>query len=190
MGHPSPQRRNTRAVSKLDLGVCGAGGPSQTQLEHASDAAPSPKRVTRASCRNMKGMPDQDVENKRSKKSIIMGGEVKQKSKGKEAMDKRHIIKKQPDKVQHTSFFSCIFLFTHLPFLNTCLCPYFYFFHCILLFFYTFFMFQDLRKKESARRLILINNTLEDPQKKAIERVGFGGLLLVQCWSVPEKLSS
>ena len=51
-------------------------------------------------------------------------------------------------------------------------------------------MFQDLRKKESARRLILINSTLEDPQKKEIARVGFGGLLLVQCWSVPEKLSS
>ena len=51
-------------------------------------------------------------------------------------------------------------------------------------------MFKDLRKKGSARRLILINSTLEDPQKKEIERVGFGGLLLVQCWSVPEKLSS
>ena len=51
-------------------------------------------------------------------------------------------------------------------------------------------MFQDLRKKGSARRLILINSTLEDHQKKEIERVGFGGLLLVQCWSVPEKLSS
>ena len=51
-------------------------------------------------------------------------------------------------------------------------------------------MFNDLRKKGSARRLILINSTLEDPQKKEIERVGFGGLLLVQCWSVPEKLSS
>jgi len=73
VGHPSLPRRNTRAASKLDLGVCGAGGPSQTQLEHASDAAPSSKRVTRASCRNMKGMSDQDVENKRRKKSIIMG---------------------------------------------------------------------------------------------------------------------
>ena len=51
-------------------------------------------------------------------------------------------------------------------------------------------MFKDLRKKGSARRLILINSTLEDTQKKEIERVGFGGLLLVQCWSVPEKLSS
>jgi len=43
VGHPSPRRRNTRAASKLDLGVCGAGGPSQTQLEHASDAAPRRK---------------------------------------------------------------------------------------------------------------------------------------------------
>jgi len=86
------------------------------------------------------------MENKRRKKSIIMGDEVKHKSKGKEAMDECHTIKKQPDK--------------------------------------------DLRKKGSARRLILINCTLEDPQKKEIERVGFGGLLLVQCWSVPEKLSS
>ncbi|KAG2540592.1 hypothetical protein PVAP13_9NG575156 [Panicum virgatum] len=144
VGHPSPPRRNTRAASKSDLGGCGDGGPSQTQ--RASDAALSPKRVTRASCRDIKGMPDQDVENKRRKKSIIMGDEVKQKSKEKEAMDECHTIKKQPDK--------------------------------------------DLRKKGSARRLILINNILEDPQKKEIERVGFGGLLLVQCWSVPEKLSS
>ena len=43
VGHPSPPRRNTRAVSKLDLGVCGAGGPSQIQLEHASDDAPRRK---------------------------------------------------------------------------------------------------------------------------------------------------
>ncbi|RLN33835.1 uncharacterized protein C2845_PM03G28860 [Panicum miliaceum] len=48
---------------------------------------------------------------------------------------------------------------------------------------------KDLRKKGSARRLILINSTLEDRQKKAIRRVSFGGLLLVQCWSIPEKLS-
>jgi len=102
---------------------------------------PSRRRESRASCRDIKGMPDQDVENKRRKKSIIMGDEVKQKSKGKETMDECHTIKKQPD-------------------------------------------------KGSARRLILINSTLEDPQKKEIERVGFGGLLLVQCWSVPEKLSS
>ena len=82
MGHPSPPRRNTRAASKSDLGVCGAGGPSQTQ--HVSDGAPSSKRVTRASCRNMKGMSDQDVENKRRKKNIIMGDQVKQKLKEKE----------------------------------------------------------------------------------------------------------
>jgi len=63
-------------------------------------------------------MPDQDMENKRRKKSIIMGDEVKHKSKGKEAMDECHTIKKQPDK--------------------------------------------DLRKKGSARRLILTNSTLED----------------------------
>ena len=112
VGHPSPPRRNTRAASKSDLGGCGAGGPSQ--IQRASDAAPSPKRVTRASCRDIKGMPDQDVENKRRKKSIIMGDEVKQKSKGKEAMDERHIIKKQPDKVQHTSFFFLHF-FIHTP---------------------------------------------------------------------------
>ncbi|KAG2561874.1 hypothetical protein PVAP13_8KG216504 [Panicum virgatum] len=123
VGHPSPPRRNTRAASKSDLGGCGAGGPSQTH--RTSDVAPSPKRVTRASCRDIKGMPDQDVENKRHKKSIIMGYEVKQKSKGKEAMDECHPIKKQPDK--------------------------------------------DLRKKGSARRLILINSTLEDPHKKEIE---------------------
>lgn len=42
-------------------------------------------------------MPDQDVENKRRKKSIIMGDEVKQKLKEKK-MDERHKIKKQPDK--------------------------------------------------------------------------------------------
>ena len=83
MGHPSPPRRNTRAASKSDLGVCGAGGPSQTQ--HVSDATPSSKRVTRANCRNIKGMPDQDVENKRRKKSIIIGDEVKQKLKEKES---------------------------------------------------------------------------------------------------------
>ena len=100
MGHPSPPRKNTRAASKSYLGGGGGGGFSQAQ--DASDAAPSPKRVTRASCRNMKGMPDQDVENKRRKKSIIMGDEVKHKSKGKEAMDECHTIKKQPDKVQHT----------------------------------------------------------------------------------------
>ena len=75
VGHPSPPRKNTRATSKSDFGGCGAGGPSQTQ--HVSDGAPSSKRVTRASCRNIKGMPDQDVENKRRKKSIIMGDEVK-----------------------------------------------------------------------------------------------------------------
>ena len=112
VGHPSPLRRNTRAASKSDLGGCGAGGPSQTQ--RASDAALSPKRVTRASCRDIKGMPDQDVENKRRKKSIIMGDEVKQKSKGKEAMDECHTIKKQPDKVQHTRLLFCIF-FIHTP---------------------------------------------------------------------------
>ena len=50
-------------------------------------------------------------------------------------------------------------------------------------------MVQDLRKKESARRIIFINGTLEDDQKKAIQYVGFGGLLLIKCWSVPEKLS-
>ena len=38
-----------------------------------------------------------------------------------------------------------------------------------------FFMVQDLRKKESARRIIFINGTLEDDQKKAIQCVGFGG---------------
>jgi len=59
---------------------------------------PSRRRESRASCRDIKGMPDQDVENKRRKKSIIMGDEVKQKSKGKEAMDECHTIKKQPDK--------------------------------------------------------------------------------------------
>ena len=41
--HPSLPRKNTRAASKLDLGVCGTGGPSQTQLEHASDATPRRK---------------------------------------------------------------------------------------------------------------------------------------------------
>ena len=83
MGLPSPPRRNTRAASKSDLGVCGAGGPSQTQ--HVSDAAPSSKRVTRANCRNIKRMPDQDVENKRRKKNIIMGDQVKQKLKEKKS---------------------------------------------------------------------------------------------------------
>jgi len=87
-------------------------GPHNTQ--RASDAAPSPKRVTRESCRDIKGMPDQDVENKRHKKSIIMGDEVKQKSKGKEAMDECHTIKKQPDKVQHTRLLLCTF-FIHTP---------------------------------------------------------------------------
>ena len=111
MGHPSPRRRNTRAASKSDLGGCGAGGPSQTQ--RASDAAPSPKRVTRASCRDIKGMPDQDVENKRRKKSIIMGDEVKHKSKGKEAMDECHTIKNQPDKVQHTRLLLLYFFYSH-----------------------------------------------------------------------------
>ena len=111
LDHPSPLRRNIRASSKSDLGGCGAGGPSQ--IQRASDAAPSPKRVTRASCRDIKGMPDQDVENKRRKKSIIMGDEVKQKSKGKEAMDERHIIKKQPDKVQHTYLFLAFF-YSHI----------------------------------------------------------------------------
>ena len=62
--------------------------------------------------------------------------------------------------------------------------------HILIFFLHFFFIFQDSRKKGSARRLILINSTLEDTQKKEIERVGFGGLLLVQCWSVPEKLSS
>ena len=122
MGHPSPPRKNTRAASKSYLGGGGGGGFSQAQ--DASDAAPSPKRVTRASCRNIKGIPNQDVENKRRKKSIIMGGEVKQKSKGKEAMDERHIIKKQPDKVQHTYFFLAFF-YSHI------LCV-------LLLFFYIF----------------------------------------------------
>jgi len=59
-------------------------------------------------------MPDQDVENKRHKKSIIMGDEVKQKSKGKEAMDECHTIKKQPDKVQHTRLLLLHF-FIHTP---------------------------------------------------------------------------
>ena len=122
VGHPSPPRRNTRAASKSDLGGCGAGGPSQTQ--RASDAALSPKRVTRASCRDIKGMPDQDVENKWRKKSIIMGDEVKQKSKRKVGMDECHIIKKQPDKVQHTYFFLAFF-YSHI------LCV-------LLLFFYIF----------------------------------------------------
>ena len=112
VGHPSPPRRNTRAASKSDSGGCGAGGPSQTQ--HASDAAPSPKRITRASCKIIKGMPDQDVENKRRKKSIIMGDEVKQKSKGREALDECNIIMKQPYKVQQTCFFSLHF-FIHTP---------------------------------------------------------------------------
>ena len=72
-------------------------------------------------------MPDQNVENKRRKKSIIMGDEVKQKSKGKVAMDERHIIKKQPDKVQHTYFFLAFFLFTH----TLCFAPIFlYIFLC------------------------------------------------------------
>ncbi|RLN03802.1 hypothetical protein C2845_PM13G04180 [Panicum miliaceum] len=74
-----------------------------------------------------------------------MSDEEKRKSRGKQAMDECHTIKKQPDK--------------------------------------------NLRKKGSARRLILINTTLEDHQEKTIQRVGFGGLLLVQCWSVSEKLS-
>jgi len=111
VGHPSPPRRNTRAASKSDLGGCGAGGPSQTQ--RASVVALSPKRVTRASCRDIKGMPDQDVENKRRKKSIIMGDEVKHKSKGKEAMDECHTIKKQPDKVQHTRLLLLHFFYSH-----------------------------------------------------------------------------
>ena len=81
-------------------------GPHNTQ--RASDAAPSPKRVTRESCRDIKGMTDQDVENKRHKKSIIMGDEVKQKSKGREAMDECNIIMKQPYKVQQTCFFSSL----------------------------------------------------------------------------------
>ena len=90
------------------------------------------------------------------------------------------------------AFSVCIFLFTHLPFLEALVfLPLFFFLALHTDFFYTFFfMFKDLRKKGSARRLILINSTLEDPQKKEIARVGFGGLLLVQCLSVPEKLSS
>ena len=129
VGHPSPPRRNTRAASKSDLGGCGAGGPSQTQ--RASDAALSPKRVTRASCRDIKGMPDQDVENKRRKKSIIMGDEVKQKSKGKEAMDECHTIKKQPDKVQHTRLLLVHFFYSHTSHFLKHLC----FCHCFLFFF-------------------------------------------------------
>ena len=124
VGHPSPPRRNTRAASKSDLGGCGAGGPSQTQ--RASVVALSPKRVTRASCRDIKGMPDQDVENKRRKKSIIMGDEVKHKSKGKEAMDECHTIKKQPDKVQHTRLLLLHFFYSHTSHFLKHLC----FCHC------------------------------------------------------------
>ena len=40
---------------------------------------------------------------------------------------------------------------------------------------HAFSMVQDLRKKESARRIIFINGTLEYDQKKAIQCVGFGG---------------
>jgi len=124
VGHPPPPRKKTRATSKSDFGGCGAGGPTQTQ--RASDAALSPKRVTRASCRDIKGMPDQDVENKRRKKSIIMGDEVKQKSKGKEAMDECHTIKKQPDKVQHTRLLLLHFFYSHTSHLLKHLC----FCHC------------------------------------------------------------
>ena len=145
MGHPSPPRRNTRAASKSDSGGCGAGGPSQTQ--HASDAAPLPKRVTRTSCRNIKGMPDQDVENKRRKKSIIMGGEVKQKSKGKEAMDERHIIKKQPDKVQHTSFFFLHFFIHTPPIFEYLFMSLFLFFSLHTAFFLHFFYVPRLEEK-------------------------------------------
>ena len=124
MGHPSPPRKNTRAASKSYLGGGGGGGFSQAQ--DASDAAPSPKRVTRASCRNIKGIPNQDVENKRRKKSIIMGDEVKHKSKGKEAMDECHTIKKQLDKVQHTRLLLLHFFYSHTSHLLKHLC----FCHC------------------------------------------------------------
>ncbi|KAG2641566.1 hypothetical protein PVAP13_2KG179500 [Panicum virgatum] len=143
VGHPSPPRRNTRATSKSDLEGCGAGGSSHNMLVMLPPCGRgSLEQVAEISRECQIKM----WKTRGAKKGIIMGDEVKQKSKGKEVMDERHIIKKQPDK--------------------------------------------DLRKKGSARRLILINNTLEDPQKNAIEHVGFGELLLVQCWSIPEKLSS
>jgi hypothetical protein len=45
--------------------------------------------------------------------------------------------------------------------------------------------FQDVRKKGNASKLISINNNLDDRQKEAIKRVGFGGLLNIKCISVP-----
>jgi len=145
VGHPSPPRRNTRAASKSDLGDCGAGGPSQTQ--RASDAALSPKRVTRASCRDIKGMPDQDVENKRRKKSIIMGDEVKQKSKRKEAMDECHTIKKQPDKVQHTRLLLLHFFIHTPPIFEYLFMSLFLFFSLHTAFFLHFFYVPRLEEK-------------------------------------------
>ena len=140
----------------------GWGGGS-SQAEDDSDDAPWPKRVTRASFRNIKGIPNQDAANKRCKESIIIGDEVKHKSKGKEAMDGCQTIKKQSDKVQHNLFLVCKFLYVlHL---STFFCsfprPFSDFFHNLF-----FSMVQDLRKKGSTGRFMFIDSTLEQEQKK------------------------
>lgn len=101
------------------------------------------------------GSQNQDVGKKRCRESIITGDEAKLKSKGKDIMDECHTIKKQPEKVQHNPPFwilPCFFFFL-FPF------PPFWIF-------LPSYMVQDLRKKGSARRLILINSVLEDHKKK------------------------
>ena len=86
-----------------------------------------------------------------AKKGIIMGDEVKQKSKGKEVMDERHIIKKQPDKVQHTRLLLLHFFYSHtshfLKHLCFCHCFFIFFLALHIDFFYTFFHVQGLEEK-------------------------------------------